>query len=183
MRCSSCEPLLDQYREGTLSARRTIDVAHHLRGCPSCTTLIAELKVVDALLATIKPLEPAPNFTFAVMAEVRTQPAPHRRPRYHWFALCAYVALAWVAVALVVTGGEGTRAALDSLAASLAILAAGAQSVMHIAGATVASVPLAAAAGTGILLVDAFICAGIVYFYRSVRPRLAAHLSSSPEAS
>ncbi|MGA7570105.1 MAG: zf-HC2 domain-containing protein, partial [Candidatus Aquilonibacter sp.] len=72
MRCSSCEPLLDRYIEGTLTPREMTRVTAHLHACPHCESLLTELRVVDALLATTAPMELAPNFTFAVMAEARS---------------------------------------------------------------------------------------------------------------
>ena len=50
MRCSSCEPLLDRYIEGTLKARQMLDITEHLSECADCRELLDELKVIDALL-------------------------------------------------------------------------------------------------------------------------------------
>ena len=76
MRCSSCEPLLDRYVEGTLTPREMARVTAHLRSVRTAKRCLTELRVVDALLATTAPVELAPNFTFAVMAEARTAPDP-----------------------------------------------------------------------------------------------------------
>jgi hypothetical protein len=76
MRCSSFEPLLDEYVDGVLAPREHALVAAHVAGCASRAGLLEELRVIDALLLTPRALEPAPNFTFKVMAEVRSLPAP-----------------------------------------------------------------------------------------------------------
>ena len=73
MRCSSCEPLLDRYVEGTLPPHNMARVAAHLR-CVSALRGVARPSSASSmrLLATTAPVELAPNFTFAVMAEART---------------------------------------------------------------------------------------------------------------
>ena len=79
MRCSSCELDLDRYLEGSLSSARMALVASHLAACASCQIVLEELRVVDALLATTRPAELPPNFTFAVLAEARDLKAPRQR--------------------------------------------------------------------------------------------------------
>src|ERR1700752_4100334 len=96
MHCSSCEPLLDRYLEGTLTPRQMARVREHVNRCAHCASLLTELRVVDALLATTRPVELAPNFTFAVMAETRATPM-HAAPRFPlWGALSAYIVAAWL---------------------------------------------------------------------------------------
>ena len=85
MRCSSCEPLLDRYLEGTLTPRGMIDTAAHIKSCGACARLVDEVKVVDALLFTTDVPELPANFTFAVMAEARSLPAP--KPLRHRFGV------------------------------------------------------------------------------------------------
>ncbi|HMD02068.1 MAG TPA: zf-HC2 domain-containing protein, partial [Candidatus Baltobacteraceae bacterium] len=77
MRCSSFEPLLDDFVDGTLDSKNRNHVATHLEGCESCSALLRELRVIDALLLTPRLLEPAQNFTFKAMADVRAIPQPH----------------------------------------------------------------------------------------------------------
>jgi anti-sigma factor RsiW len=176
MRCSSCEPLLPEYIEGALSARRMAIVAQHVHGCAACTELIAELKVVDALLATGTPSSLPENFTFAVMAEVRSMPAPPSTRVPVWLAAAGYVLATWLLV-----GGwflaRGTGA-IASVQAALAPFFAGANVLAHAgAGAGHALAPNAVALGTivGVVLtLDLLALAGLFYFYRNVRPRLLA---------
>jgi anti-sigma factor RsiW len=119
MHCSSFEPLLDEYVDGSLAPRERSLVAAHLSWCESCAELLAELRVIDALLLTPRTLEPAANFTFKVMAEARTAPVPrhHRIPALP--VLAAYLAFAWTAIGLFFYFARGAaQAALASLRAS-----------------------------------------------------------------
>lgn len=97
MRCSSCEAHLDRYVEGTLPHARMALLRTHLQDCASCSAMLEELRVVDALLATARRTEPAANFTFAVMAEVRSMPQPKPRTWRRTLLLgAAYVVAAWI---------------------------------------------------------------------------------------
>jgi anti-sigma factor RsiW len=112
MRCSSFEPLLDAYVEGELAPARRARVGAHLEGCASCAALLEELRAVDGLLLAPRRREPAPNFTFKVMAEVRAMPAA-RAPRFpHLAVLGTYVVFAWVAIGSFLTFGDGTARAM-----------------------------------------------------------------------
>ena len=99
MRCSSCEPLLDAYLETTLRPAQARQVAAHLSACGGCDALLAELRVIDALLATAS--SPAPfdsDFTAGVLSAARSStPATVRRRIPYWLSLLAYLAVAWVA--------------------------------------------------------------------------------------
>jgi anti-sigma factor RsiW len=175
VRCSSCEPLLDRYVEGTLPPRDMARVSAHLRSCPHCESLLTELRVVDALLATTAPVELAPNFTFAVMAEARsTQIRPHR-PLSLWAVLTFYIVGAWIALTAlyVVLGGRVPHLATagqtlaHATAQNLGVFAAAAR------GLSPAS-PLILGGAIGILLLDALLLIGALYLYRAARVRLAA---------
>src|SRR5579864_7491755 len=63
VRCSSCEPLLDRYVEGTLLPRTMAQVRTHVRDCDACRELLDELKAVDGLLFTTRVPELPQNFT------------------------------------------------------------------------------------------------------------------------
>jgi anti-sigma factor RsiW len=176
MRCSSCELLLPEYLEGALSARRMAIVAQHVHACDGCTALVAELKVVDALLATATPSALPENFTFAVMAEVRSMPASQATRVPIWLAAAGYVLATWLLV-----GGwflvRGTGA-IASAQAALAPFFAGVAVLAHAgAGAGHALAPDAVALGAivgVVLMLDLLLLAGLFYFYRNVRPRLLA---------
>ncbi|MBD5635845.1 MAG: sigma-70 family RNA polymerase sigma factor, partial [Candidatus Eremiobacteraeota bacterium] len=98
MRCSSCEKRLDAYVDGSLSPRERTQVAAHVAACPACASLLEEFRVIDALLVTPRTLEPAANFTFKVMAEVRCLPRPHAHRSPALAVLGTYVVFAWVTI-------------------------------------------------------------------------------------
>jgi anti-sigma factor RsiW len=169
VRCSSCEPLLDRYLEGTLAPREMAFVRAHLTDCEHCTALLGELRVVDALLATTPAVELAPNFTFAVMAEARTATmhAPRRFPL--WAVLGGYVAIAWVVAMICYFGFGSDFAGIRSAIVSLGAQVQTALSVFtHSLGS---STPLLVGSVITILAIDALLAAGALYLYRSARLR------------
>ncbi len=120
MRCSSYRPLLDEYVDGTLSAHKHALVERHLSECALCHSLFEEFRMIDALLVTPRRVEPAPNFTFKVMAEVRSLPQPQRHRGAHAAAVVgAYLAFAWTLIGAFFLFGDGTaHAAWATLLAS-----------------------------------------------------------------
>ena len=116
MHCSSFEPMLEAYVEGGLSPARRVRLAVHLESCKNCAELLEELRVVDGLLLVPRVLEPAPNFTFKIMAEVRAMPAPHA-PRFpHLKVLATYVVFAWVLIGgFLMFGGNAAHAMLATI--------------------------------------------------------------------
>ncbi|HKU68464.1 MAG TPA: zf-HC2 domain-containing protein [Candidatus Baltobacteraceae bacterium] len=184
MRCSSCEPLLDRYTEGTLTPRQMIDVSAHLRGCASCRELLNELKVVDGLFATTRRPDLAENFTFAVMAEVRALPAPRARQHAIWAFLVLYPAAAWVAgvLAMVLTGTSPAAviAGISSALARIGIVSSGVSATLsHGLGHFT---PTLAAFGAGVLAIDLALGCAFALLYFVIRPRVAARLASVPES-
>ncbi|HEY8314554.1 MAG TPA: zf-HC2 domain-containing protein [Candidatus Baltobacteraceae bacterium] len=184
MHCSSCEPLLDRYVEGTLPARRMLAIGKHLRTCAHCTDMLTELKVIDALLETTGATEPAANFTFAVMAEVRSMPKPrtvrHPAPRL----LLSYLAAAWVVAVVWFVASGATLGSLVTGASALGLRFASAfSSVGGGAGVLGHSTPSLAALGVALLAIDAAIALGVGIIYLFVRPRLAAAFAPSAERS
>ncbi len=181
MRCSSCEPLLDRFLEGTLTPRELSEIATHVRSCARCAQLLEELKVVDALLLTTNASELPVNFTFAVMAETRSLPAPKPHQQRVWSFVALYLTAAWVA-ALAAFAVSGI-----SLAKAGAMLALGFDRFAHAlyAGATGIGhgAPALATFGVGVLFIDIALAAAGAILYFVVRPRLAAHLASVSEAS
>ena len=185
MRCSSCEPLLDRYLEGTLPPRRMQSIRTHLETCAHCSELLDEVKVIDGLLSTTRVPDLPENFTFAVMAEVRSMPAP--RPRQHpvWSFLALYSAAAWVAAVIAMAATATTPRALADMTAGV-LRQAGL--VTGTFGASIShslthSTPGLAAFGFGVLTIDVAIACAFALIYFVVRPRLAARLASFPEAS
>jgi hypothetical protein len=148
-------------------------VSSHLKGCDACTDLLRELRVVDALISTSQPVALAPNFTFAVMAEVRGIPVAEPRRIAAWAWIAIYTVAAWILAgsAYIVFGPRapwlvsGTNAVVHTVRE--AVVTTG--GVVHgIAGLSLL-VPSVAA----VLVFDALLVAGGIFFYRAVRPLLA----------
>ncbi len=180
MRCSSCEPLLDRYVEATLQPRQMSAVSAHLRTCDACASLLTELRVVDALLATTPPSELAPNFTFAVMAEVNGIRMHEPRRISPWALLAFYLVGAWIALtgAYVVFGSHVPRiaSAVGAFTSALGTSIVTVASVLHGFGP---AGPITVGIVSAILLLDLLLIGGLIYFHRSVRPRLATVFARS----
>jgi anti-sigma factor RsiW len=176
MRCSSSERLLDAYVDGELSPVQRARVTRHVRGCAHCESLLQELRVIDALLLGPRQLEPAPNFTFKVMAEVRCLPPPHAHRTSHWAVLATYIAFGWVAIGtFLALGGASARAAFATLSLffvrAAGALGAVAATTGHLFGPQAFDVT---AVMGGILAVDVIVACGVVAFYALLRGRRAA---------
>lgn len=174
MRCSSCEPLLDAYLEGTLRPREARAVAAHVRACGDCAALLRELRIIDALLTTARAPNVAPDFTATVVSAVRaTQPrTPRRRPVAA--ALLLYLAIAWAMAALAAVRAH----AFSTLTGRFVTLADRDVTALTAAARALApATPLAAAAVTAVLLLDLLLFGVIFYAYHRVRPLLVLHLS------
>ena len=119
LRCSYSEARLDGYVEGELAPTERARVATHVTACAHCSGLLDELRVIDALLLTPRRLEPAPNFTFKVMADVRSVPQPHVRQVSSFGVLGTYVVFAWATIgAFLLWGGASAHAMLATLGAA-----------------------------------------------------------------
>lgn len=183
MRCSWFESKLDRFIEGTLAPRQMRTVRDHLASCSSCTALVHELRVVDALLATTTSPSLAPNFTFAVMAELRAMPAPRSRVHAIWPALAFYLVATWVVIAGALAAFGNSVSAAGALANSLRTsLAHAGGAVSGAAHALGPATPAVIGVVGGVLAIDVILVACIVIFYHAVRPRLTARLARS-EAS
>ena len=180
MRCSSCEPLLAAFLEMSLGQRRGAKVAAHLSVCPSCSALLSELRVIDALLATASsPGRVASNFTASVVSATRAA-EPHARRRMPlWLPLVAYLAIAWSLVVFAAARGYGPSGIAASLVAPAARgLAALDAALRALAPAT----PVAAAAVTGVLLIDLLLLCAFFYGYRRLQPAIALYLRRGPRS-
>ncbi len=180
MRCSSCEPLLDRYLEGTLSPREMIDTNAHIGSCTACAHLLDEVKVIDALLFTTKVPELPNNFTFAVMAETLSMPAPKPHKHRLWSFVTLYLTAAWIAaLAVFAVSGASLQKVGAEVAAGFGNLA---QSFSGGAAGIAHGAPVLATFGVGVLSVDLTLAAAGAAIYFLIRPRLAAHLASASEA-
>lgn len=183
MRCSSCEMLLDRYVEATLPARQMAAVSAHLKTCDACAELVNELRVVDALMATTQSVDLPVNFTFAVMAEVRAMPVAAERRLSVWSLLIFYLVAAWIALsgafALLGPRVAFVERPFTALWSGAADVLAALTGIAHGVGA---AGPVVVGVVSIVLFVDALLAGAFIFFYRSVRPRLAAALARS-EAS
>ncbi len=173
MHCSFSEKRLDEYVDGTLSPRDRARVAAHVASCSECAALLEEFRVIDALLITPRTLESAPNFTFKVMAEVRSLPQPreHRLPTIA--VLGTYVVFAWITIgAFLVFARDAARASFATLDAWLAhaqhVVDAVARGTGHVFGRQTFDVT---AAMGGLLALDALALAALFGLYALVRAR------------
>jgi anti-sigma factor RsiW len=179
MRCSSfntVRPLLDEYVDGTLGPLDGARVEAHVASCDACAALLAELRVIDALLIAPRTVEPAANFTFAVMADVRALPVPHRHHRISLASLGAYLVFAWVAIGgFLFFGGHTARAALASIGASVAGTAAGANSLVRAVGHVFGAQTLGVTAAMGVVLAGDLLAAVAVFgVFATLRARRRA---------
>jgi hypothetical protein len=175
--------MLDGFVDGILSPREHARVLAHVDGCERCSLLLEELRVVDALLFTPRQLDPAPNFTFKTMAEVRALAPPHRHHAPALGVFAAYLAFAWTIIGLwFVFGGVREAAAMFA-----AVVARNGAALASLAGATSQIFGRATSGVTAlmgaVLLLDLAALAAVALFYAVVRPRLAAHLARSSEAA
>lgn len=176
MRCSFSEANLDAYVEGTLGAGARARVDAHVAECAGCAALLEEFRVIDALLITPRTLEPAPNFTFRVMADVRSVPLPrpHRSPALA--VLGTYVLFAWVTIgAFAIFAHAAAVATLAALGATLVRVGTAfgtvAGAVGHVFGRQAFDVTTAMSA---MLALDVVAAAAIFGLYAFLRARRAA---------
>jgi anti-sigma factor RsiW len=172
--------VLDEYVEATLPPRRMLAIAAHLQQCPACETLHRRLRIVDGLLHTRKMLDVEPDFSKAVMAQVRTMPVPHAPRRAIWIVALFYLICAWVGaftVALVWPHAHVAPGAWTNVASSAW------QAVSHGVHALSPVAPIAFSIVVSVLAIDALLFGAIYVFYRTIRPRLNDHLAASETAS
>jgi len=165
--------LLDAYIEGSLRPREARALRAHLGVCPACAGLLQELRVVDALLTTARPPGVAADFTAAVVSAATAAP-PHkpRRPSLG-LAVLLYLGAVWgLAIFAFARSSDLAGWWGDAVAQSARDAAAFSAAAHALAPAT----PLAAAAVSGVLLVDLFLLAALIYGYRRFHPALATYL-------
>jgi anti-sigma factor RsiW len=175
MHCSSCEPLLDDFLEATLSVVRRRAVAQHLRRCPACSAFLKELRVIDALLTTARaPGNVGSDFTETVVSATRSAQLHQVKRVPVWLPLTAYLALAWTAVGFGVTRAGELQSVLGGVTGWAARGFAAIEAALRVLAPATG---VAAAAVTGVLLLDLFLFCAMLYGYRRLRPRLALYLA------
>lgn len=180
MRCSSCEALLDEYVDGTLAPSQMHRVRNHLRDCSACEQLHRELRVVDGLLLTRRPVALERDFVQAVMTRARLLPPPAPARSFVLPLAVMYIVAAWIAVgaAFAVFYRETPHTATALARTAADVFAAFERAVQMLSPAA----PLALSFVIGVLAIDVALLVALVYFYRSLRPRLAEHLAVARRA-
>lgn len=176
MRCSSFEAQLSAYVDGELGPVASVRVARHLEACEPCRSIVAELRAVDALLLTAREPDIAPNFSFKVMAEVRTLPAPRAHRARPVAMLATYVVFAWVAIgAFLLLGGSSARAMLGTISRLFGHVAAASAMLATASGRLFGKHVFDVTAAMGGLLAIDLVVAGIaIAAYALLRGRRTA---------
>ena len=169
MRCSSCEPLLDPFLEGTLSRAERAAVSAHVGQCAECAELLHELRVVDALLTTARTHQVDAGFTESVVSAAAAAPphVPRRLP--FGLAILLYVGFAWVALAAALRVWPVRL----QPSTSLGIMQRDANALGAAFHAIAPATPFAAAVVTIVLLVDFLLLGALLYAHRRMRPFIA----------
>jgi anti-sigma factor RsiW len=170
--------MLDAYLDHELRPKAAARVRHHLRACTACTALLHELRVVDGLLETARTQELPPNFSFAAMAEIRNMAPPHKRHGTLWIGLAMYLVCAWIAASVAIAVARGGRWS-DVLAGTFAAVTSGNEwhAIAGMLHAMSGFTPFVVPAVVIVLAVDVALIAAVFFFYRAVRPWLAARLA------
>ncbi|TAM72842.1 zf-HC2 domain-containing protein [bacterium] len=166
MNCKACDLRLGEYLEGGLDVYTLAHVERHLTQCAPCRALLDELRAVEQVLGHAShaaTLEPAPNFTPAVMGKARALARPHAQPMLRWAFLGWYLLGAWALI------GALALAARPLLMGGVHALAGGGASVLAVSQALVAAVAVAtgghgaaiAAVVTVVLFADALLALGV----------------------
>lgn len=177
MNCSSSEERLARFVDGELNPRERAELAAHLDRCSSCTALLEELRAVDALFVTARPMDPGENFTHATMAGISALGVPCAR-RFPLAAyLICYLLAAWLLIGAAFLLAPqhlyaAARATLDAVRTILDALGGVAHVILRVSrsdpGALVASIVAA----------DLVCMFALIAVARAARPAIAERLRS-----
>jgi anti-sigma factor RsiW len=136
-----------------LSPQQAARIEAHVAACEPCADLLLELRVIDGLLLAPRIVDPEPNFTFKLMAEVRYLPVPHRHHHVPLAPIAAYIVFAWIAIGgFLYFGGHAARAALATIGVSIAAAVRGVGTLSSATGEVFGSHTLGVTAAMGALL-------------------------------
>lgn len=126
--CEEYASLLDSLLDGELDEETAARVRAHAASCPACAAYLADAAALRAAFGSVEDVQPPDGFADGVMAAVRANAAPRKKPRRWLPALLSLAACAAVAVTAVrlVPFGAGSSAASAPAAAAFAAPAAGA---------------------------------------------------------
>jgi anti-sigma factor RsiW len=172
--CSSCEAYLDRYVDGDLEPRRAAWVAQHLQQCAECERLHRRLRIVDALLETVRPFELDDDFTPSVMTTVFSLPLPAAARRPWPILIAAYLFAGWIVLAGAffelrahAAVGTGIAHAVTKFFGALGPIAHSLSPVT----------PYAVSAVVLVLTIDVLLFALVALYYRRLAPHLALRLA------
>ena len=126
--CEEYASLLDSLLDGELDEETAARVRAHTASCPACAAYLADAAALRAAFGSVEDVQPPDGFADGVMAAVRANAAPRKKPRRWLPALLSLAACAAVAVTAMrlVPFGAGSSAASAPAAAAFAAPAAGA---------------------------------------------------------
>jgi hypothetical protein len=174
--CSWCEERFERFLENGLTPLEHDGLRAHLDACDACRSLLEELRVVDALLLQPRTLEPAPNFTFKTMADVRALPPPAAPASPLPAFLVCYVVAVWALIGAAFVLNASAMHAFAETATDMArtvLVAIG--GVLHVAGHLGDRGDLSSwsTLAGGVLIGDAILAVAIVAALRLAAPRAA----------
>ncbi|MGH9487773.1 MAG: hypothetical protein ACRD04_09340 [Terriglobales bacterium] len=76
--CAQFEPVLSEYREGTLASPLAAQARQHVNECAACAALVEAVAAAQTQLAELREVEPPPGMLAAIMAQ--TLPHHHGLP-------------------------------------------------------------------------------------------------------
>ncbi len=125
MDCTRTQALLEEYFEGTLSARRAEAVAAHISGCQACAAELGQIEKVAAALAAVPKALPDAHMPARIaerVADLRAPDVQRRASGWRWLGVTAAGSLAGlsaVAYALPLVISQGLAANAPVLSAFL----------------------------------------------------------------
>ncbi len=173
MSCSSAEEFFAGLLDGNLSGALRADVLAHVERCSTCTGVLEELRVVDALLIEPRRIDLAADFTAATMAHARTLPAPAARRTPVLAYLVCYVVGAWlIAGTALVFAPQSVHGFVQSASGSIRAFAETAGGLSRAAGRGFGRDANAAAVGLiALLLLDGLLVLSFVAALKYLQPR------------
>lgn len=125
--CEEYASLLDSLLDGELDEETAARVRAHAASCPACAAYLADAAALRAAFGSVEDVQPPDGFADGVMAAVRANAAPRKKPR-RWLpallSLAACAAVAVTAVRLVPFGTGSSSASAVAAAPSAAPFAA-----------------------------------------------------------
>ena len=109
--CDRLAESLDDYLDGAADARTRVALEAHLEGCPTCPTLVADVRAIRRAAHALGPIEPPAQVWTRLQARLTLdEPASSRFARYFgWRTLQAAGAVAGLVLVVSSLAWVGTR--------------------------------------------------------------------------